>query len=167
MVENNASFLVNKVILSFFTSKMEKESLKSLVLGSFLFVFFSFFIYMREGHFSSRFLLEMIFPVLFYFFAFLLRDIWLIPQAVNSVIVSVKFYNDELEVETSEYNFIFRSLKSKKYILKRNKIRVSKGDFFIKNKEYNNKTILLETVNNKFYLLPDFFPEEIKDYLQQ
>ncbi|MBR9830738.1 hypothetical protein GYB57_01205 [bacterium] len=167
MLKTNTSFIVDILKYNSFISKIINESLKSLALGSSLFIFFSFLIYFREGQFSQTFFLEMIFPILFYFFAFLFRDFYLVPHAVNSVIVEIELYDDQIEIQTSKYDFFLRSLKSKKIILKRDSFRVSKGDFFIKFKEYNDKTTLLKTKDKKFYILTDLFPNEIKEFLNK
>lgn len=158
-------FFADEKVHTFFVENMRKESSKSLMLGTTLFLFFSFLLYVREGSFNFIFLLEMIFPFLFYSLVFLLRDFWLIPKAINKTLTHVKINGDTLELTTSTYIFFFITFNKKNQKLNLKNIKIKIDDYFIKNKDYEGKTIILESENLKFYLLPNFFPESLGNLL--
>lgn len=89
-------------------------------------------------------------------------------RIINSTVKTLDFSENTIEIRTFSYNILgLKNLLEKKMQINRDKLKVKECDYPIMDKKtIQGKALSVSDNNGKsYYILPQFFPEEIKDYL--
>ncbi len=148
-----------------FIKKNKIDSYKSLLLGTFLFLAFSILIYQRSDGITTRFIIEMIFPILFYSFVFIYRDLFAVGKSVSRVINKVELLPLGIKIHTISYSIFAIKYYQHSHFVQNENVKLRLGDFYIKYKEFKGKTLLFNILDKDYYLFPDFFDDELKEQL--
>ncbi len=155
--------------LSVWVRKSEKSAIYETIFGFGVLGLFSFLMFQKSSGNLLWFLLGisgLLFFVAIYTYGGTIRR----GRIINSTIESLKFSENILVLRTFSYNVLgLKKLSEKEVDIELNLLVVKECDYpIIDKKTIQGKVLCISKKNqNSYYILPQFFPEEIKDYLTQ
>ncbi|MCB0516752.1 MAG: hypothetical protein R2798_04660 [Chitinophagales bacterium] len=163
--KSQKTFTADELSHFIFLSKIEKIS-RFIFLGTtFLNILLISVLYISNG--MDNFAFKMYVPaiILYYIFYILRQTFWVVPKKVSKVVVALSRKDDIIKIHTSNYSFLFMSYKGKHYSFSATEIQVYPQDLSIPYLHYNYEALCIEKSPEKYYVLQELFPEDIKDYL--
>ena len=153
--------------LNVWVLKSKKSAIYETIFGFAILGFFGFLMYQKSSDNLVWFILG-ICGLLFYGGIYTYGGTIRRGRIINSTVKTLVFSNNTIEIRTFSYNILgLKNLLEKKIQINRDKLIVKESDYPIMDKKtIQGKILSVSDINGKsYYIIPQFFPEEIKGYL--